>query len=93
MDSQTPISGFSSTIQTQFTPRQPTDVIQADSATYQSNTVTLIWKAPKDTGCLPITNYLIQAQLSGTTWSTVGQSTSLSGVASLSTKKGQLTSF
>ena len=29
----------------------------------------------------------------GTTWSTVGQSTSLSGVASLSTKKGQLTSF
>jgi hypothetical protein len=54
--------------------------------------VTLLWTKPKDSGCLPITSYIIQAKLSGV-WTTVGTSVQETGVADLTDNKGVLTNL
>lgn len=54
--------------------------------------MTLLWTKPKDSGCLPITSYIIQAKLSGV-WTTVGTSVQETGVADLTNNKGVLTNL
>jgi titin len=58
----------------------PLNVHQADSTTYAATSITLIWDAPADTGCSPITSYRID-RLNGATWVTAGTSTTTTGVA------------
>lgn len=86
----TPISGETSLVTGQFTPRKPTNVYQGDSTTYAGSTVTLHWTAPVDTGCVEILRYAIQAKI-GEVWTEVGSSTTETGVADLSAQKGVLT--
>lgn len=74
----------------QYTPRRVMDVRQGDSATYAQNQITLHWEAPEDDGCLPIENYLIEAEIASV-WTQVGSSTTTTGVADLSAQMGQLT--
>jgi hypothetical protein len=62
-------------------PRRPTNVQQADSTTYAATSITLNWTAPNDTGCSPVTSYVIE-YLNGLTWTQVGTSTTTTGVAS-----------
>ena len=61
LKSHTPISGKSSLIEAQYTPRRPVNVYQGDSLTYKQENITLIWSAPSDSGCLPIEFYQIEA--------------------------------
>ena len=93
--SHTPISGASTLVENQFTPRRPTGVKQSDFSTYAASTITLEWEAPVDTGCMPILDYEIEELDTDTmTWATVGSvgSDSTIGVATDLTP-GELTSL
>jgi hypothetical protein len=86
-----PVSGSEYFIHSFNTPRQPTELRQADASTYSIDTVSLLWLAPLDTGCDQITNYEIEARI-GAEWTQVGTSTGESfGDADLSTQPGTLT--
>ena len=93
--SHTPISGAATLVETQFTPRRPTNVAQSDSSTYEADTITLEWTAPSDTGCMPVLDYEIEELDTVTmTWAMVGQvgSAATTGVATDLTP-GELTSL
>lgn len=62
---------------------------QGSEETYAADSITLLWDAPEDTGCLAVTSYVIEAYLSDS-WTVVGSSTSTEGVADLSAKQGEL---
>lgn len=79
--SHTPISGSATLVETQYTPRQPTGVHQGDSSTYDATSITLLWTAPNDNGCSPITSYKIEF-FDGTAWQACGTSGTTVGVAS-----------
>ena len=81
--SHTPISGVSTIVETQFTPRRPTNVIQSGSSTYAATTITLEWEAPVDTGCMSILDYEIEEEDDMGLWSKVGTvgSAATTGVA------------
>lgn len=80
LQSHFPISGSSTLVETQYTPRRPTNLRQADSTTYAATSITLEWNAPQDTGCSPVTSYVIE-YYNGLAWTTAGTSTTTVGVA------------
>jgi len=84
MQSRTPISGSSKIITGQFTSLKPTNVKQGDSSTFKKDKITLHWKAPIDTGCVPVASYIIEAKINGVFTVVGGPFISLVGIADLS---------
>ena len=68
-----PVQKIMHEVDSQFLPRRPTGVKQDIVGTYASNSITLVWTAPLDTGCQTITSYEIQRN-DGGTWVAVGSS-------------------
>ena len=86
--SVTSITAAANILTARHTPRMATGLAQGSSLTYAATQLTLAWAAPVDTGCLPISDYTIQATLQSDDLAWVNIATGVAGA--LNSASGKL---